>query len=205
MEVVVEDNLFSFFFDQVRSARKVRGTQVRDHTEFYLVDLLTRFGRSPNLFEVNGQRVDDRPLAIRLLESRSGYDAASRLRDLKQLADSTLYVLGFFSESLRRRTVNTRYYAGLAESAYSDLALLTSGRSATAADSAFRELSLKFGPCVELLTEVAHRGRREDSDILSLYRQWMETGDERVAQRLRALGITLEEEEPQDDGGGVLH
>jgi len=205
MEVVVEDNLFSFFFDQVRSARKVRGTEVRDHTEFYLVNLLTRFGRSPNLFEVNGKRVDERPLAIRLLESRRGEDSGNRLRDLKQLADSTLYVLGFFSESLRRRTVNTRYYAGLAESAYGDLALLTGGRSVTAEDSAFRELSLKFGPCVELLTEVAHRGRKDDSDILSLYRQWMETGDEQVARRLRGLGINLAEEEPQDGGGGALH
>jgi hypothetical protein len=203
MDVLVEDNLFSFFFDQVRSAREVRGTDVREHTEFYLVSLLTHFGRSPNLFEVNGERVDERPLAIRLLESRRSGSTGNRLRDLKQLADSTLYVLGFFSQSLRRSTVNMRYYAGLAESAYGDLAVITRGRASGVDDSAFSELSHRFGDCVEIISEVAHRGRQEDSDILTLYRQWLETGDEILARRLRGLGIVLDDVEAPGSSGDL--
>ncbi len=203
MELVVADNLFSFFFDQVRSARETQGTQVREHTEFYLVNLLTHFGRSPNLFEVNGERIDERPLAIRLLENRGSNPGGNRLRDLKQLADSTLYVLGYFSQSLRRSTVNTGYYAGLAESAYGDLAMLTgSGRSSTV-DSAFGELALKFSECVELIGEVAARGRQDDSDIVSLYREWAATGDETLANRLRALGVQVDED--ARSGGGQSH
>ncbi len=204
MELLVADNLFSFFFDQVRSARKVHGTDVRDYTEFYLVNLLTHFGRSPNLFEVNGERVDDRPLAIRLLESRRLRSSSNNLRDLKQLADSTLYVLGFFSQSLRRSTVNMKYYAGLAESAYGDLAVITAGRRAEARDSAFAELSVQFDDCVGLLSEVAHRGRQDDTDIMNLYRRWRESGDKQAARQLRTLGISLEDGDPPT-GGGALH
>ena len=187
MELVVADNLFSFFFDQVRSAREAQGTEVREHTEFYLVNLLTHFGRSPNLFEVNGERIDERPLAIRL----------------KQLADSTLYVLGYFSQSLRRSTVNTGYYAGLAESAYGDLALITGSRQRPALDSPFGELALKFSDCVELISEVAARGRQDDADILSLYREWTLTGDEKIARRLRELGVRLDDN--SSGGGGLSH
>jgi len=203
MELVVADNLFSFFFDQVRSAREAQGTEVREHTEFYLVNLLTHFGRSPNLFEVNGERVDERPLAIRLLESRRAVGTGNRLRDLKQLADSTLYVLGYFSQSLRRSTVNTGYYAGLAESAYGDLALITGSRTRSVTDSPFGELALKFSECVELISEVAALGRQDDSDILSLYREWVATGDENVARRLRVLGVNVDD--PDGAGGGVSH
>ncbi len=203
MELVVADNLFSFFFDQVRSAREAQGTEVREHTEFYLVNLLTHFGRSPNLFEVNGERIDERPLAIRLLESRRASGRGSRLRDLKQLADSTLYVLGYFSQSLRRSTVNTGYYAGLAESAYGDLALITGSRQRPALDSPFGELALKFSDCVELISEVAARGRQDDADILSLYREWTLTGDEKIARRLRELGVRLDDN--SSGGGGLSH
>jgi len=203
MELVVADNLFSFFFDQVRSAREAQGTEVREHTEFYLVNLLTHFGRSPNLFEVNGERIDERPLAIRLLESRRASGRGNRLRDLKQLADSTLYVLGYFSQSLRRSTVNTGYYAGLAESAYGDLALITGSRQRPAVDSAFGELAVKFSECVELISEVASRGRQDDADILSLYREWTATGDEKIACRLRALGVRIDDN--ATGGGGVSH
>jgi hypothetical protein len=203
MELVVADNLFSFFFDQVRSAREAQGTEVRDHTEFYLVNLLTHFGRSPNLFEVNGERIDERPLAIRLLENRRASSRGNRLRDLKQLADSTLYVLGYFSQSLRRSTVNTGYYAGLAESAYGDLALITGSRQKPAIDSAFGELALKFSECVELISEVASRGRQDDADILSMYREWTETGDEKLARRLRELGVRVDNS--SDGGGGLSH
>ena len=191
MELVVSDNLFSFFFDQVRSAREAQGTEVREHTEFYLVNLLTQFGRSPNLFEVDGARIDERPLAIRLLESRCAHDSGNRLRDLKQLADSTLYLLGYFSQSLRRSTVNMGYYAGIAESAYGDLAMITGSGSSSAVDSAFGELALRFSECVALISEVAARSRQDDADILSLYGRWTETRDERLAQRLRALGVDV--------------
>ena len=187
MELVTTDNLFSFFYDRLRSAREAQGTEVLDGTEFYLVNLLVDYGRTVRLCEVDGRRVDDLPLAIRLLQSRSA-SSGDRLRHLKQLADSTLYVLGFFSESLRRSTVNLGYYLGLGESAYTDLALATEARQRTAGDSTFREIAEKFSDCVGLLNEVAVR-TESDSDLLALYESWVATGNEHAERRLRALGL----------------
>ena len=71
-----------------------------------------------------------------------------------------------------------------------------------AQDSAFGELSAKFSDCVELISEVAARGRKDDIDIISLYREWRASGDERLTRRLRALGVKLDE---SADSNGDLH
>jgi len=198
VELVTTDNLFSFFYDRVRMARQAQGAEVDDQTEFYLVNLLVDYGRTVRLFEVDGRRVDDLPLAIRLLQTRSPA-TGDRLRQLKQLADSTLYVLGFFSDSLRRSTVNLGYYLGLGETAYSNLAAATESRLRSGGDCTFRELAEKFPDCVGILNEVAVR-TESDSDLLALYETWMETGSEYAERRLRALGLLPDTDKPISGG-----
>jgi hypothetical protein len=153
MELVAQSNLFSFFYDRVQEARRVRGVEVEDDTEFYLVNLLVDFLRTRRLVEVGGNRVDEVPLAIRLLECRSSASGDGFVQ-LKHLADSTLYILGFFAESLHRSSVDLNYYRGLARSAYRDLAVMGGWRSSRGSDSVFDELSDKFEDCTILLGEV---------------------------------------------------
>ncbi len=191
MQLVASNNLFSFFYDRVTEARRLHGTEVEEGTEFYLVNLLTDYVRTRRLVEVGGERVDDRPLAIRLLECRAGERPKDRFAHLKQLADSTLYVLGFFSESLRRGPVDLAYYAGMGKSAYRDLSVLAPTRSGERGDPVFGELASKFGDVVELLSTV-REGAPEHSDVLALYERWLATGDERAEARLRAIGALIE-------------
>jgi hypothetical protein len=195
MEFTSTSNLFHFFYERVRAARLVQGSEVGEKTEFYLVNLLVEFQETRRLVESGGRRVDDRPLAIRLLESKAA-SPWERFRELKHLADSTLYVLGLFAPSLRKGTVDLKYYAGLGESAYDDLARITGQRSGEKRDPIFGELSDKFGDCVEILTDVrgeepggASGAATKDSEILSLYEHWLEFGSERAERRLRELGI----------------
>jgi hypothetical protein len=197
MTILAGESLFAFFHERVAAAQQAIGTRVDEHTEFYLVNLLVGFQRTGELVAPQGDRVDDRPLAIRLLESRADV-GRDRYRQLKHIADSTLYVLGYFAESLRRSTVDLKYYAGVGETAYAGLATLSDAR-AEGAGQVFNELSQRFTDCAELISEVRDDAR-SDSDLLHLYEQWMVFGEERALRRLRALGVL-----PLGDGGGSTH
>ncbi|MCP4870780.1 MAG: hypothetical protein GY898_18920 [Proteobacteria bacterium] len=146
-----------------------------------------QFLKTPRLVSVGGTRVDDQPLAIRLLEGRSGSSKGDRFLHLKHLADSTLYKLGFFADSLRRSSVDLKYYAGVGGSAYRDLSRLTGWKG----DPVFGELAERFDDCVELLTTVKE-GAPEHGDVVKLYELWASTGDERAEARLRSLGVMLD-------------
>jgi hypothetical protein len=204
LELVARNsNLFAFFFDRVRSARSNQNTHVDEATEFYLVNLLVDFLRTRRLVESGGRRVDQKPLAIRLLETRESSRPMDRFRELKHLADSTLYTLGFFRGSLRRSTVDLSYYAGLGESAYGDLARITGRRTGTSRDQMFGELSDKFGDCVELLAEVSDGGRSGASDVVQLYEEFLAFGGERARRRLAELGVHAVSRAPGSSGGFV--
>lgn len=191
MELVASNNLFSFFYDRMQEARRLHGTEVEEDTEFYLVNLLVDFLRTRKLVSVKGERVDSMPLAIRLLECRSDSAPGDRFVHLKHLADSTLYVLGFFADSLRRSAVDFGYYAGLGCSAYRDLSHLSPRRSGEGEDPVFSELSNRFGDCVELLSTVK-QGAPDHDDVVALYQRWVTTGDERAEARLEALGVLID-------------
>ena len=85
-------------------------------TSFYLVNLLTGFvrvNRAPS--------ADDEPLGVRLAKALQA--AGVRQRDgLRQVGDHSLFISGFFSDSLNRRLVDVDYYIQLGECAYGSLA-----------------------------------------------------------------------------------
>lgn len=188
MDIVADGNLFGFFYDKVQTVSAEQGTEFEEHTEFYLVNLLVDFLRTHRLVRSNGRRVDDRPFALRLLESMIG-DPRARAAELKHLADSTLYLLGFFGESLEHRSsVDRGYYARVGTSAYRHLATLTGG--GFGGSSVFNSLGDRFDECVGVLEGVRAEGAgTSERQILGLVERWMETGDERDLLRLKAKGV----------------
>ena len=202
MSELTQDTLFSYFYERVCSARDELGTDVEDHTEHYLVNLLVEFLTTRRLVESGGRRVDELPLAIRLLESRVALPG-DRYRELKHLGDTTLYVLGFFAESLRRSTVDQSYFIGVGESAYYDLASLPGGVRRRYVDPVFRVIADKFEQCVQLIAGVRRASLWGSSDLRQLFRQYLSTGDERIAERLRELGALLPSRKEKPDK--ILH
>ena len=202
MELVARNgNLFSFFFDRVRAARANQNTVFADETEFYLVSLLVKFLRTRSLVVSGGRRVDEEAFALRLLGARADGDGARRLTELRHLADSTLYLLGFFRDSFRRSSVDLSYYARMGEAAYGDLAVLAGRKSGSGRDSMFGELSDKFGACVEVLAEVSESEASRAADVVGLYEEYLAFGGERTRRRLAALGVHPVSHVPGTDGG----
>ncbi len=189
--ILATENLFHFFYERVTDARELCGADLAQETEYYLVNLLSEFLSTVRLLESGGRRVDEVPLAIRLMGAQLSAPA-ERYRELKHLGDTTLYVLGWFAESLRRSTVDRSYYAGVGETAYHRLAELPQAPRGSFEDPVFVELAEKFHDAVEIIAEVRDQALLSSGDVLALYEQWLLSGSQRIADRLREMGVVLE-------------
>jgi hypothetical protein len=106
---------------------------------------------------------------------------------LRQVGDLSLFISGFFSDSLTRSLVDVDYYIQLGERAYGSLA--RQGRDDNFGD-VFDELSEKFHSFVDVLCEVSERtSLTSNSDLLRLYEKWLRTRSRRSGDLLAARGI----------------
>jgi hypothetical protein len=177
MDVIPHASVDEFFHQVVQDALDAVHLTTNEPTEWYLVGLLGDFTRA---------RITDAPLGVALAETPT--DPGERVRRLKQVGDTSLYVSGFFAESLGRRLVDVDYYASIGSSAYSELA----GRLAGSLTEVYRELSARFPAFVEVLAEVRRRVDFAGADVTRLYEQWLRTRDAWIEKKLRALGVLVD-------------
>lgn len=170
-----------FFREQVECALERQHVTVRQLTSFYVVNLLARFVRLDHASSRGNE-----PLGVRLAEALQTAGTAQR-DGLKEVGDLSLFISGFFANSLTRRLVDVDYYIQLGECAYGSLA--RRGDPDTFGD-VFDELSEKFGAVVDVLGDVSARtGLTSDTDLLRLYDTWVRTRSQRSGQLLAARGI----------------
>jgi hypothetical protein len=176
MGVTPATSVNEFFRQVLIEAMTSEGVEVSEHTEFYLVDLLGEFARS---------RITDEPLGLRLAESGFG---SERVAALKEVGDTSLYVTGFFAESLEKGLVASDYYIQLGESAYRELSRRLSASSVA---EVYDELAAKFPRFVDVLASARSHMAFASSDVTSLYQEWQRSRAEWVERRLRALGVIV--------------
>lgn len=183
-----------YFSDLVEQSVRDLSLIITPDTQFYVVSVLCRFAVSDQLYQVdpnNGQRQRE---ALALLQARA-HDAPEhqRIALLKRLGDSSLYISGFFRESLERSLVGVDYYVSMGGGAYSSLSdMVQLQRSSRANSIIYAELASKFTELVRVLTWVARETSvpgATNSSILRLYDQWQRTGSVEVEKKLRAQGL----------------
>ena len=177
MDVTPHASVDEFFHQVVQDALDAVHLTTNEPTEWYLVGLLGDFTRA---------RITDAPLGVALAETP--VDPGERVRRLKQVGDTSLYVSGFFAESLGRRLVDVDYYASIGSSAYSELA----NRLAGSLTEVYRELAGRFPAFVEVLAEVRRRVDFAGADLTRLYEQWLRTRDAWIEKKLRAFGVLVD-------------
>ena len=181
-----------FFHDEVKDALKAQHVQAAEPTEFYLVNLLVEFASAP---------IDEEPLALKLASAASA-PPDERLRTLKEVGDTSLYMSGFFAEALSRKLVDVDYYISVGGSAYGQLArMLGAGRRESHVfRDVYDELAGKFPRFVDVLGEIRSRSTfAPTGNLIQLYEEWVRTGNDLLEKRLRAAGVLL------DAGGGEVH
>lgn len=171
-----------FFKEQVEAACDRQQLHPQPLTSYYVVSLLAEFIHSGKASAPDIGSSE--PLAIRLLRAMNSGGTSQRL-GLKQVGDVSLFVSGFFSDSLRRSLVDVDYYVSLGCHAYRSL-----GSSDDTLSPIFAELSEKFVSFVDVLSDVSARtSLTNDADLLRLYEKWMRTGSRRNGDLLVENGI----------------
>lgn len=183
MDVTTHASVDEYFHEVIVEALDRTCTTATEGAECYLVTLLGEFTRA---------RLPDEPLSLKLARAQS--DPAERVKALKEVGDTTLYMTGFFADSLERGIVDAGYYRNLGEAAYRELANRLQGSSSIG--EIYHELAAKFPRFVDVLVEVRKQVNVASGDVVKLYRQWLATRSEWVERRLRALGVLMGDDSP---------
>jgi hypothetical protein len=189
--LVAVTNLREFFHDSVQAALRKQHVDVDDHTEHYVVNVLTMFARSEELYERTSEGIRLKPLARMLADAAAASSAQQRDDALRRLGDVSLFVAGFFAQSFARKLVDIDYHIAMGGRAYGTLAdNLRGSMRGQAFAAVFLELAQKFQRLVDVLNEVAEMAHTHtDKDILRLYEIWMKTGSPRAFAILQRLGV----------------
>ena len=175
------ESAVEYFKELVEGAIEHQGLSANELTSFYLVQLLASFVERP----AADSEHDSAPLAVRLARALEAGGTRQRA-SLKNIGDVSLFVSGFFSDSLNRKLVDVDYYVTIGGYAYGAL----SRNETDTFSPVFAELAAKFVGFVDVLSEVSERTScSSNSDVLRLYEKWLKTGSPRSGQLLVERGV----------------
>jgi hypothetical protein len=185
----VSRSVEAFFRDEVHRAFKDEHLTTGVMVEHYVVQLLAAYA---------AQQIETTPLALRMLAA-SEAPLPERRRHLREIGDTSLFVSGFWSESLDQRAIDVDYYIDMGGSAYGELARGGTGWTRDPYGEVFGELAVNFVRFVGALALISRRVAvpTNDRDIFRLYRCWQRTKSASAAARLAAVGVVP----PRGDGG----
>ena len=184
-------SLTEYFRDGLSDAASKQKTDLDDQTREYLVQLLTTFSDRGALYTENLDDLMDEPIGVQVLKAMQA-PPSKRFQMMRQVGDYSLYVTGFFADSITRSMNDEKYYIDLGAGAYQNAArsLVRGGE-----DNPFRklltDLSGRFVQFVDLLNDVSERCFNREVDVLRLCDRFSATGSPRVAARLAQMGVAV--------------
>lgn len=189
--VVAVQDLPKFFHEALDAAMRNQQVRVAEATADYVANLLTHYARSESLYEHCGEgRRLNKPLAIMLADAVHAEDEEQRRSSLQRLGDVSLFIAGFFADSLANRPVDVDYYVRMGGNAYDSLSDGFRGARGRVYRPIFGELARKFQSLVDVLNEISDMARADsDRDLMRLYDLWRKTGSRRAERLLRKQGV----------------
>ena len=191
VDLITDLNMNEYFNDAIHSALSHQGLSPKDETVVYIVNLLSYFTFSENIYDQDTDELSSKPLALIYKDAMEATSYEARDAHLRKLGDLALFTSGFFAGSLERSAVNIDYFISMGGNAYGSLA---DGAPRSLIDKGLREvfgdLAHHFMRYVDVLTEVSESSElKDDRDVLSLYESWLSTGSDYARQRLQENGI----------------
>jgi hypothetical protein len=185
--VVPVHNLRDYFRESIDAAIEHQGVKVDPHAAHYVVNLLTLFSRSEDLYEDHGDAFGIKPLALMMVDAVDAPTIAERNFSLQRIGDVALFISGFFADSLAHKLVDLDYYIHMGGNAYGSLSEEIRGTfRGRALAGVYKELAGKFQIVVDVLNEVRDSARQSsDIDLLRTYEVWLRTGSKRAAELLK--------------------
>jgi hypothetical protein len=175
--LVRRESAIEYFKELVDAALARQRMAAGELTAFYVVHLLAEFLRRP--------ADDAEPLALKLARAFDSGGEQQRAT-LKEVGDISLFISGFFADSLQRKLVDVDYYVSIGGCAYTAL----SRRETDTFSPVFAELAENFVQYVDVLSEVSERSCcGTNMDLMRLYERWLKTGSARSGQLLVERGV----------------
>lgn len=177
-----------FFNQVVKDAFEERNIRTFPLAQNYLVGVLEFHVAAENLFDEKDSsgRKTKATLAETFLKA-SNSEPATRVELLKKMADRSLYVSGFFGDSLQRKMVDIDYYAEMGGTAYAALASCV--REDTSV-KLYKEYAHRFLEFAEVLTSISSKAHLTDeANIMRLFENYNMTGSEIAREKLLEKGL----------------
>ncbi|MEJ8566402.1 hypothetical protein [Elongatibacter sediminis] len=189
--VVRVRNLQEYFHTSITDVAARQHVEIDPHAAHYVVNLLTIFSRSNELYEEHAEQYGLRPLALMLAEAANTDRIDHRNHLLQRIGDVALFISGFFADGLAGKAVDVDYYIYMGGNAYDSLSEEIRGTfRGKAFAPVYRELAAKFQVLVDVLNEISDEARRSsDVDLLRTYEIWLKTGSRRAEALLRQCGV----------------
>ncbi len=171
--LVRSESPLEFFKQQVEGAMERQHLKTSEWTAYYVVNMLAGFVA----LDARSASLEGEPLGVRWVRAINS-DGPTRRQALRSVADASLFLVGFFADSLNRRLVDVDYYSSLGGSAYARLAASEDDAFA----DVFGEMAEKFAPLADVLADISDRASLgSNRDLLRLYERWVRTGSRRDA------------------------
>ncbi|MFV1951199.1 MAG: hypothetical protein ACC630_04475 [Nitrospinota bacterium] len=190
VDLLQVQNHIEYFKEMVESAIENQRIDTDETMEFYIVNLLSEFIRTDKAYPVEEGGKGEEALVTMLTKTLQS-DYNDRIKRFKQLGDFSLFISGFFSDSLNRKLVDIDYYILIGGIAYNTLSqMMRNNEQGELFCNLFNELAEKFQLFVDVIAEVSERSSiKSDKDILRLYERWLRTKSDRDAGLLRKKNI----------------
>jgi len=185
--IQMERSILDFFHKHVKKSIKNQNIEITDISKYYLVHLLTDFTLTQKAF--NLALSDDRPLAL-IYHQAQFETSTNKIKIFKELGDFSLFITGFFPDSLHRKVTDVDYYISLGKSAYENLSTILEKIHKSDFTSLYYELAEKFVSITDILAEISSESLTQWNDgILRLYERWLKTRSKRDERLLCKKGI----------------
>lgn len=162
-KIILSASLQGFFFEGLLELNKKSLCPVPESLLYYSSDVLGKFAHSQDFFETTDGKVRQKILGTKLLEATM-LPREEQKRVYKEVADMSLVVCGYFSESVNRKIVDTNYYAQLGKMAYGHLNHVIP--SFLDIPCFYQMVSTSFESMTMLLSLLAQKSKGEDNHLL---------------------------------------
>ncbi len=188
-QVMRVSNLRDFFRTSIEDVAARQRVTIEPDAAHYVVNMLTLFSRSEDLYADDGEQYGLRPLALMLADAASATSTVERNQLLQRIGDVALFISGFFADSFARRAVDIDYYIHMGGNAYGTLSDEVIGTfRGNAFAPVYRELARKFQVLVDVLNEVSE-GPSAHTDLVRTFEVWRKTGSRRAETLMQQQGV----------------
>lgn len=184
------------FSEVVHEACVERQIKTHPQVEAYLVQILKHYLISKNFHQPLANDSTEKPLETfaEMYLTAISAEAPKNKEIMRTVADKTLYLTGFFAESLQKKVVDIDYYSDIGSAAYHNLAVWTKQDTLS---TVFTTFSKRFKDFVYVLNYVSEKSQiQSDQNVLKLYDRYLRTGSDLAREKLNELGVvTLTKEQ----------